>query len=488
LENGKGVFVFGIGLGEQIDFLIEQFPGRKIRVWDRDPWLVRLFLMQKDYSEAISSRNLILLMGTDLLSYSPRIDEFTVIYHPLLKEIYHNEAELILSGVSDKRILINDGGLFVDDVVRFLKDFGYTPFYLNLSKISMEEIEYAIIQFMPSIIFSINYQNGLSELSQKFSMKLLCWEIDPSIDVPVSILEKNEKAHIFTYRKQSIDDFIASGFQNVYYLPLASNVKKRHPEVLSEEENRYICPVSFVGSSMAGQAEEYMKSLENYYKAFCRHHRISCDESMNPFKKILKIQARDYSTYRIPELSQTYLGDFLRYLKENTDQPVDPVNLLAEKAASEKRLTYLSQLGRYSLKVWGDEGWKRLESEGLRYMGYAGHKYEINKIYSASTINIDINRLYQADMVNMRVFDIMACGGFVIAEHSEDLKELFEIDDEVVTFRTFGELLEKVDYYLSNTDKAREISYRGMTAVRERHTIQNRVKHMLSIVNKESYL
>jgi spore maturation protein CgeB len=239
---------------------------------------------------------------------------------------------------------------------------------------------------------------------------------------------------------------------------------------------------------MAGQAEEYMKSLENYYKAFCRHHRISCDESMNPFKKILKIQARDYSTYRIPELSQTYLGDFLRYLKENTDQPVDPVNLLAEKAASEKRLTYLSQLGRYSLKVWGDEGWKRLESEGLRYMGYAGHKYEINKIYSASTINIDINRLYQADMVNMRVFDIMACGGFVIAEHSEDLKELFEIDDEVVTFRTFGELLEKVDYYLSNTDKAREISYRGMTAVRERHTIQNRVKHMLSIVNKESYL
>ena len=120
-------------------------------------------------------------------------------------------------------------------------------------------------------------------------------------------------------------------------------------------------------------------------------------------------------------------------------------------------------------------------------MGYAGHKYEINKIYSGSSINIDVNRLYQPDMVNMRVFDIMACGGFVIAEYSEDLKELFEIDDEVVTFKTLNELDEKVEYYLSNADKAKEIAYRGMTAVRERHTIQSRVKRMLSIVNGKSY-
>ena len=120
-------------------------------------------------------------------------------------------------------------------------------------------------------------------------------------------------------------------------------------------------------------------------------------------------------------------------------------------------------------------------------MGYAGHKYEINKIYNASLINIDINRIYQSDMVNMRVFDIMACGGFIIVEYSEDLKELFEIDCEVVTFKTLNELVEKVEYYLANTDEVREISYRGMKAVRERHTIQDRVKHMVSIVNGKSY-
>ena len=348
----------------------------------------------------------------------------------------------------------------------------------------MDEIEHAIIQFMPSIIFSINYQNGLSELCNKFSITLLCWEIDPSVDLPASLSAKDEKSHIFTYRKKSTDDFIAAGFQNVHYLPLASNEKKRHPEMLSEEEkNRYMCPVSFVGSSMVSQAKIYMQNLVDQYKVFCQCNSISYNEAINPFRKILEIQCQDFSIYRIPELVQAYLGDFMKYFQEKMSQHGDPVILLAETAASEKRLAYLSQLGRHSLKVWGDEGWKRLESAGVWHMGYAGHKYEINKIYSASTINIDINRLYQADMVNMRVFDIMACGGFVIAEHSEDLKELFAIDDEVVTFKTLSDLLEKVGFYLSNIEKTREIAFRGMKAVRERHSIKARVKYMLDVNN-----
>ena len=485
-ENGNVVFVFGIGLGEQIDVLLERFPGRKIMAWDKDPWLVRLFLMQKEYVEPLSSGTLKLHIGADIINLIPQMENFSVFYHPCLKQIYHNEFKLLSSDIGDKRILINEGGLFVDDAVMSLREFGYTPFYLNLNKMSMEEIEYAIIQFMPSMVFSINYSNGLSELCRKFSIRLLCWEIDPSIDRPKSLSAKDEKSHIFTYRKKSIDSFITAGFQNVHYLPLASNAKNRHPDVLSEEDKiRYMCPISFVGSSMVDQAEVYMKRLENQYEAFCQHYRISYDNSENPFKTILELQMSDYSTYKIPELVRTYLGDFLLYSKENTDQCSNPIILLAEKAASEKRLTYLSQLGRYDLKVWGDEGWKCLDSDCIRYMGYAGHKYEINKIYCGSSINIDINRLYQADMVNMRVFDIMACGGFVIVEYSEDLGELFEIDNEVVSFKTLSELLEKVDYYLTNTEKAREIALRGMKAVRERHTIKARVKHMLDIMNED---
>ena len=33
----------------------------------------------------------------------------------------------------------------------------------------------------------------------------------------------------------------------------------------------------------------------------------------------------------------------------------------------------------------------------------------------------DVNRIYQPDVVPLRVFDVLACGAFLIAEHSEAL-------------------------------------------------------------------
>lgn len=40
----------------------------------------------------------------------------------------------------------------------------------------------------------------------------------------------------------------------------------------------------------------------------------------------------------------------------------------------------------------------------------------------------------------MQIFDIMACGGFVLADYSRELDEIFEIGREVETYRTIDEL------------------------------------------------
>lgn len=481
VENANIVFLFGVGLGEQVDYLLGRFPEKQIMVWDRDPWLLRLFLMQKDYTKQLTSEHLKIYMCADLINLIPRMGKFTVLFHPLLKDLYHNEAEIINTGIEDKRILVNAGGLFVDDVVQSLKDLGYTPFYLSLRDISTEEIEYAIIQILPSIVFSINYQNGLSELCSKFSLKLLCWEIDPSVDVPASLSIKNKQAYIFTYCKVHMDDFFSAGFDNVNFLPLAANSKNRKPIRLSGEERKtYSCPISFVGSSLVEQAQRHMKTLTNLYEEYCEMHAIPCIGADEHFKNILNRQNEDYSTYRVPELAQEGLKEFFEYFHQKMGPQLNPIILLAESAASEKRLAYLSRLGRHGIKVWGDEGLRVTENYGAKYMGFAGHKYEINKIYSSSLINVDINRIYQTEMVNMRIFDIMACGGFVLAEYSEDLRELFELDQEVVAFCSLDELVEKTEYYLANKNEARQIAQNGMIAVRDRHTIEKRVEEMLS--------
>lgn len=50
IDDGLDILVFGIGPGEQIDILLERFPNRNFRIWERDPWLLRIFVMPRDYS------------------------------------------------------------------------------------------------------------------------------------------------------------------------------------------------------------------------------------------------------------------------------------------------------------------------------------------------------------------------------------------------------------------------------------------------------
>ena len=93
---------------------------------------------------------------------------------------------------------------------------------------------------------------------------------------------------------------------------------------------------------------------------------------------------------------------------------------------------------------------------------------------------MDVNRIYQPEAIPMRVINVMACGGFLIAEHSDSIEELFEVGKEVETYRTIDELESKVAHFLAHPGEAREIAQRGLAAVRERHTMRIRAAKLLA--------
>jgi spore maturation protein CgeB len=113
------------------------------------------------------------------------------------------------------------------------------------------------------------------------------------------------------------------------------------------------------------------------------------------------------------------------------------------------------------------------------YEGFAGHDRQLTDIYRRGRIHVDVNRLYQLDIVPMRVFDILACGGFLIAEHSPALEQLFRVGVEVESWKTVPELVAKVQHFKSNPEAAHRIAQAGLVAVRERHSISARVGAML---------
>ena len=484
VNNSKNILLFGIGLGEQLDYLLERFTEVGITAWDRDPWLIRLALMQRDYSHHLRSGRLQLRMGVDILDIVDMAKNTPVVLHPLLRSFYKNEWKLLETGVGEKRAIICSGGLFVDDVSNALEGFGYALYTLDVKRLSLEEMTLTIKYFKPQVAFAVNYTNGLAELFESHGVDLICWEVDPATDHLKPISKSSDRAFVFTYREANVEEFVKAGFKNVEHLPLASDTEKRSPTQLSPEEHDiYDAKLSFVGSSMIENAAPLRNIFLSQYKAYQDGSADAVEEGNRLLEEILSVQRQDFSICVVPDLLDKYFSKFISYLLKLPGAH-NPFILVGEIAAAEKRANYIANLGNLGVKVWGDDGWLSAEQYGVKYMGSAGHTYEINKIYNVSSINVDINRLYQMDIIPMRIFDIMACGGFVLAEYSKELSNIFEIGKEVETYSTLDELVSKASYYLDHESEALKIAKQGRDAVQKNHTISGRVKHMLKNVHR----
>jgi spore maturation protein CgeB len=233
---------------------------------------------------------------------------------------------------------------------------------------------------------------------------------------------------------------------------------------------------------MTNNATTFRNIFLSQYQSYRGGSEDAVAEGEQRLEEVLSVQREDFSVYVIPDLLKQYFSGFVSYLLGRSDAH-DPSILVGEIAAAEKRINYISNLGGLGVKVWGDDGWRAAERYGVKYMGSAGHTFEINKIYIASGINVDINRLFQMDIIPMRIFDIMACGGFVLAEYSPELAGIFEIGKEIEAYRTLDELASKAAYYLDNESEAMKIVERGTDAVRKNHKISTRVEHMLNAIS-----
>ncbi len=480
VADGQEVLVFGAGLGEQAAFLLREHPSTRVTVWDRDPWLLRLTLSLRDLRGPIGAGRLRLALGADLLDYVASEVPHRVVAHPFLGEVYAPERALLEQGVRPRRALVCAGTLFVADVTEALQRAGYTVFTLETTRQAKEELERTVERVDPDVVVSVNYTNGLAEFCQAQGRTLVCWEIDPSTNALPPLAGPSTRSYVFTYRSANVEAFRAAGFEHVEYLPLAANVERRAPAELSpDDQARYGAPVSFVGSSLTERVPVFLAEFGARYRAFKGGVDGAEQEARAIVDHVLAQQRETPDEYRVPELLRAHCPEFLDDAARDASQH-DPVQIVAELAAAEKRLFAVAGLGRHGIRVWGDAGWRSLERFGVQYMGAAGHTHELNKIYQGSVVNVDVGRIYQADIVTMRIFDILACGGFVIAEHSPALDELFAVGEELEAYRSMEELGLKVEYYLEHPEEAREIACKGLRAVRERHSVNHRVARMLA--------
>jgi hypothetical protein len=77
-----------------------------------------------------------------------------------------------------------------------------------------------------------------------------------------------------------------------------------------------------------------------------------------------------------------------------------------------------------------------------------------------------------------RHFEIPCSGGLMIAEYTKDLEKVYQIDKEILTFRTVKEAALKYNWVLENPEKANTIRVNGFLKAKE-HTWTNRFKTII---------
>lgn len=81
-------------------------------------------------------------------------------------------------------------------------------------------------------------------------------------------------------------------------------------------------------------------------------------------------------------------------------------------------------------------------------------------MYPKARINLDFTRSNYFGTTNIRVFEILSCGGFCLTDNSSLTSETFT-EHELPMYKNYKDLVEKIRFYLANPGKRREHIYRG---------------------------
>jgi spore maturation protein CgeB len=375
------------------------------------------------------------------------------------------------------RVLLVDFDYFLTrEVERAVVSAGHQVATVPLRKgdtgeVIVSQLMRSILEFRPDFLLTINHlgfdEDGvLTSFIESIELPVASWFVD-SPNLIIKSFKGNASSYttLFLWDKGYMQDMESVGFEAVYYLPLATDEKIFKPLGRRRKTGRaYSCDVGFVGNSMVAPTEERLSKVDPELHPLverlaeqCLRRRISFDEHME------SMDERDRA--RVGALP-----------------PSSRVNLEAAvlwMTTQRYRLQCVEQLSGFDLQIHGDTGWKALLNSKGRLCEPLNYYKELPVYYNRCRINFNATNLQMGSAVNQRVFDVPACGAFLLTDHQEALGEAFEIGKEVIAFDEVEAIPDLVRFYLHNPGTRETIAARGRKRVLQEHTYKHRLNRVI---------
>lgn len=145
----------------------------------------------------------------------------------------------------------------------------------------------------------------------------------------------------------------------------------------------------------------------------------------------------------------------------------------------------------HDFKLWGTE-WEgdHVLEPLVQLKGARVTPEECVKIFNATRINLNLHSSVQAeelvsggDFVNPRTFELASCGAFQLVDKRSLLSELFT-EDELATFTSMDELMEKIEHYTAHPEECEQIAARGRERVLADHTYRMRMRTLIDFTTQ----
>jgi len=304
-------------------------------------------------------------------------------------------------------------------------------------------------------VFSVNYFPLIAQACYKHNIKYLSWSYDNPLNVPdIEQTLGYETNYVFLFVRIQVEGFHAKGFTNVYHLPLGINpLRLKNLHLSSSDWKRYSSEVSFVGKLYYSTFNKLLPPLDAYHQGY--------------LTALAEAQSKIYGYYFIDEfLTDELMESLNKFYQKNL--PSNSFHLsreqlsysMATNITHKERLTILSLLAkRHQVKLYSGDTHPILKD--VIFCGTTNYNGEMNKIFHASKINLNINLKISQSGMPLRTLDILGSGGFLLSSFQPELAEYFIPDSEVVFYTDIQEAIDKTAFYLTHEDLRSQIARNG---------------------------
>jgi hypothetical protein len=119
------------------------------------------------------------------------------------------------------------------------------------------------------------------------------------------------------------------------------------------------------------------------------------------------------------------------------------------------------------------------------YFGWKRRFEEAARKYAESKICFNIAWF---DDINMRNFEVLGSGGFLLTNDIPSIHEVFEDGKHLVLYKDLDDAVEKARYYLKHEDERNRIAEAGYNHVLKNHTIFNRAKQIFEVIHDRNLI